>query len=140
MAGSSLASDRNSPPAAFKSCPRASVLHGLSANPEFTGLISPIEAGDTRRCLTIISRMPAGESLRHSCSGEIRMNSLLSTLLGMFFLFLLVFLFEVGGLAGLRALGVVVFDVTVSNDANTCDFLCPLRATVTQEFCCVFWN
>lgn len=136
MAGSSLAFDRNSPHAAFKSCSRASVLHELSANPELMGLISLMEAGDIRRCLPMISRMAAGESLRHSCSGEMRINSQLSTFLGLFFLLLLVLLFVVGRLARLRALTVVIFDVVISKHVNTSDFLCPLRATITQEFCC----
>ena len=66
VAGSSLAPVDINLPAACRSAARASVLHGLRANPERTGLIGPIEAGEIEGYLTIATRTSDGESLRDS--------------------------------------------------------------------------
>lgn len=78
MVGSNLTPDRNNPRETFSGYSRASTLLGESANPESTGFMKPLEAREAINRFTIISRMPAAESLRHSYSVKIRKSSLLS--------------------------------------------------------------
>lgn len=99
VAGSSLALDRNNPPEAFSSCSRASMLLGVSVNPERTGLMRPIEAGETTDHFIITSRVPPEKSLRHSGSAEIRKNSMFLYLFKLLFTTLQAFLQRAGGRA-----------------------------------------
>ena len=66
VANSNFAPDKKSPFSAFKIASRASIIHRLRAKLEWTGFIFPIKEGEIVSLLTITSRIPAGDSLRHS--------------------------------------------------------------------------
>lgn len=81
-AGSILAPVKKNPFPAFSISSRSVSPHGLNANPECTAFILPIDEGETARFFTTTSRMPAGDSFRHSCSCGSRRKILLSVPFG----------------------------------------------------------
>lgn len=122
VADSNLAPYKNKPLPTFSIASRASVLHGLKANLEWTGLILPIREGEKESFLTTTSHISAGDSFRRSWTCERRTKSFWSEP-------------DVAGLflgnwrCGTLVLGVLCVLLFITILA----FFWPLRATVTQD-------
>lgn len=85
VAGSSLASDKIKPLAAFSIVSRPSELLGLKAKPDRSGVILPMRVGEIESLFRTTSLIPAGESFCNSCSdGSPRKNILSFSLLFLF--------------------------------------------------------
>lgn len=73
-------------------------LQRVSAIPDYTDLIRPIQAGDMDSRLIIASRIPEGESLLRSRCLKRRVNNLLSLLVPSFSVFFCLQMTELGGM------------------------------------------